>query len=214
MSTHDPTTHDSPAGDFGATRSLTMTEEEFIAWAGEDVRAEWVDGSAIMMSPASREHADLNGWLTNVLRPFVESNDLGKILGPEYAIRLAEQRRRRVPDVVYIAKECIDRMTTNHVEGAPDLAIEIVSPDSESRDWREKYHEYQTAGVREYWVIDPMSQHAEVYALDDKGQYHLIEPHDGKIASIALPGFWIKVEWLWPDTRPKVLDALREIGVL
>ena len=214
MSTHHTTTPDWPASDVGAMPPRKMTEEEFVAWANKDVRAEWVEGRVVMMSPASREHADLNGWLTSVLRIFVECNDLGEVLGPEFTIRLAEQSRRRVPDVLFVAKDRVDLLTTNHVEGAPDLAIEIVSPDSESRDWREKYLEYQTAGVREYWVIDPMSQHAEIYSLDEGGEYQLVEPVEGRINSTVLPGFWIKVEWLWPKTRPAVLDALREIGVL
>ncbi len=214
MSTHDPTVHDGPENVPEMVPILTLTEDEFVAWDNEDVRAEWVDGRVVMMSPASREHNRLNGWLVSVLRVFVEASDLGEVLGPEYTIRLADQRRRRVPDVVYVAKDRLDLLTTNHVEGAPDMAIEIVSPESESRDWREKYIEYQDVGVREYWVIDPMSRHTEVYSLGDSGKYQRVEPQNGKITSTVLPGFWVKIEWLWPDTRPKVLDALRELGVV
>ncbi|MCG8584730.1 MAG: Uma2 family endonuclease [Pirellulales bacterium] len=205
---------DMPTDSAGFVIGLTMTEDEFVVWADKDVSAEWVDGRVVMMSPANDEHNALNIWLLGVLQFFVEHHDLGIVRGPEFAIRLASQRRRRVPDVLYLASERLDLLTTNHIEGAPDLAIELVSPDSESRDWREKYQEYEIAGVREYWVIDPMSRHAEFYQLDAGGKYVPIEPVDGKLHSVVLPGFWIKIDWLWPETRPKMLEAFREIGVL
>ena len=94
----------------------------------------------------------------------------------------------------------------------PDLVIEIVSPDSESRDWREKYEEYERAGVREYWIIDPMSQYIEVYVLI-RGKYRQLKEQDGKLVSRVLPGFFLKIEWLWRDPLPVELDVLRELGV-
>ena len=56
-----------------------MTEEEFLKWYPEDVRAEWIDGEVIMMSPANAEHSDLFIWLAAVLRFYVERRDIGKV---------------------------------------------------------------------------------------------------------------------------------------
>lgn len=53
--------------------------------------------------------------------------------------------------------------------------MEIVSPDSVARDWREKYFEYQRAGVREYWVLDPLVPTIEAYTLGKSGDYHRIK---------------------------------------
>jgi Uma2 family endonuclease len=100
----------------------------------------------------------------------------------------------------------------HHVEGAPDLIIEIVSPESEARDWREKYLEYQAAGVREYWVIDPMSGYLEAYALRQK-RYRLIVEKSGKIHSTVLKGFYIRPAWLFGKKLSKVARALRELRV-
>ncbi|OGR08675.1 MAG: hypothetical protein A3K40_05940 [Syntrophobacterales bacterium RIFOXYC2_FULL_60_23] len=175
-----------------------------------------------MMSPANYEHVALSRWLVNVIGLFVEQRDLGEIF-EEFQLRLPSQRRRRTPDLCFLAKDRLHLIRPTHLEGAPDLIFEIVSPDSQARDWREKYLEYEAAGVREYWVIDPMSQRLEAYAIGEadrenhQGQasaYRRLEPADAAISSTVLPGFRLRIDWLWPQTRPKVLDALRELGVL
>ncbi len=190
-----------------------LTEEEFVAGCDEDTRAEWIDGEVIVMAPASGDHVDLNWWLTSLLRFFVEHHNLGVARGPEFQVRLPAQRRRRVPDVLFVARDRLGILRENHVEGAPDLIIEIVSPDSVARDWRDKYFEYQAAGVREYWVVDPGSQRVEAYTLSDDAVYQRITETDGRIASAILPGLFLRPSWLWADRRPKVLDALGELGV-
>jgi Uma2 family endonuclease len=196
------------------TPDLRMTEEEFVAWCDEDTRAEWVDGEVIVPSPANLKHVDLAGFLNLILRVFVTSKDLGAVYGPELQVRFAALRRRRVPDLLFVATEHTDILKTTEVDGAPDLIIEIVSPDSLARDWREKYLEYETAGVREYWVVDPMAQRVEVYALGADGRYALIEEKDGVVHSTVLAGFFLKPAWLWQEPLSNPLEILRELGVL
>ena len=193
---------------------LRMTEDEFETWCDEDVKAEWVNGEVILMSPSNLKHVLVAGFLLNLMSLYARRRDLGVVVGPEFQIRFAKLRRRRVPDVLFISKDRLDALKPNHFEGAPDLAIEIASPDSVARDWREKYLEYEQAGVREYWGIDPMAQRMEAYALDEEGRYKLIEPKDGVIHSTALTGFWFKPDWLWQEALPDPLDLLKELGVL
>ena len=114
---------------------------------------------------------------------------------------------------MFVDKSRVHLITTNHLEGAPDLIMEIVSPDSESRDWREKYLEYEAAGVREYWVVDPMSQHVEAYALSGDGKYAQIMEQDERIASSVVAGWYLRPKWLFGEKRANVLDALGELGV-
>jgi Uma2 family endonuclease len=192
---------------------LHMTEEEFVKWYDEDVKAEWVDGEVIIMSPVSGAHDDTQWWIRNLLQFYVDRRDLGLVRGPEFMIRLAKQRRRRVPDIIFVSKQRLDSVKECHVEGPPDLSIEIVSPDSESRDWREKYLEYEAAGVREYWVIDPMSQHIEAYALGADQKYVQIEEKDDKITSVLLPGWYVRPNWLFGEKRADVMAALGELGI-
>lgn len=193
---------------------LRMTENEFVIWCDEDTKAEWVDGEVIVHSPANKQHVDLVGFLLVVLRLFVLQRDLGAVFGPELQLRFAELRRRRVPDILFVSKARLEIIQPSHVEGAPDLVMEIVSPDSPARDWRDKYLEYEAVGVREYWVIDPMSQKVEAYALGEERRYALIEPRQDAIHSTVLTGLYLKPAWLWQDPLPNPLDVLQELGVL
>jgi Uma2 family endonuclease len=167
-----------------------------------------------MPSPANLKHVDLAGFLNIILRLSVTSRGLGVVYGSELQVRFTSLRRRRVPDLLFISTERVSILKTTEVDGAPNLIIEIVSPDSLARDWREKYLEYEAAGVREYWVIDPMAQRVEIYALSADGHYMLIEEKDGVISSTVLPGFFLKPTWLWQEPLPNPLDVLKELGVL
>lgn len=92
----------------------------------------------------------------------------------EVVMRLAELRRGREPDLLFIAKEHLDRLTEAYLDGPADLVVGIVSPESGPRDRGEKYYEYEAAGVREYWLIDPDRQQAEFYRLNKQKRYELI----------------------------------------
>ena len=188
-----------------------MTEEDFVAWCDEDFNAEWVDGVVIVKEPASGEHDELAWWLRTLLQHYVDERDLGVVRGPGFSVRLRRPSRRE-PDVVFVGKSRRDVVRPNHVEGPPDLVIEVVSPESQSRDRREKYLEYEAAGVTEYWIADPLSRTLEAYALAD-GRYEPIREAEGLIPSAVVPGWYVRSAWLWGTPRTRVLDALAELTV-
>ncbi len=188
-----------------------MTEEEFVAWCPEDLRAEWVEGEVIMMSPANTEHNELFMWLAGVLKYYVDEHGLGQVFGPEHTVRFASIRRRRLPDLYFVSADRLSGLRPTYFEGPPDMAIEIVSPDSVTRDWRDKFLDYEAAGVLEYWIIDPMSQRADLYVRTD-GKFTQAVEADGWLHSTAMKGLRLKIEWFWPATRPRVPDALRAIA--
>ena len=192
-----------------------MTEEEFEAWAfaQEGVRAEWIDGEVIIMSPVTREGDGLRNWLARLLGDYVEERELGEVRGPEFTIRLTKQRRRRIPDVLFIAAARKHLVQRTYLEGAPDLSIEVVSEDSRVRDWQDKFAEYEKAGVREYWIVDPLSDRVEAYRLVS-GKFQQIAETDGRIASDVVPRFFVKKAWLLDENRPSVIRVLRELGVI
>ena len=74
------------------------------------------------------------------------------------------------PDLLFVSNARSGQLRKNHLEGPPDMLVEIVSPESVDRDWNEKPAEYEAAGVPEYWIVDPMTQRAEVYVLSATGK--------------------------------------------
>ena len=187
-----------------------MSEDEFVAWCNEDTRAEWVDGEVIVMSPASWVHARLARFLISVLGDYVDARKLGEVVGTEFSVRLPS-KRRRIPDVLFIANERRGNLREKHLEGAPNLAIEIVSEDSVDRDWRDKYLEYRDAGVEEYWVVDPLYERVEAYSLGADKLYHPLAHKEGQLASVVVPGFYLRPEWLWQQPLPEVRLVLNEL---
>lgn len=187
----------------------TMSEDEFVAFCHEDCRAEWVDGEVIVMSPANIEHNRLTRFLLSLLEDYVAERGLGEAFGTDFLIRIPQ--RRRLPDVLFVGRDRSDRLQQNHLEGPPHLIIEVVSEDSVDRDWRVKYLEYEAAGVDEYWVVDPLYQRLEAYALRDDRVYHSIPLADGKLASRIVPGFYLRPEWLWQSPLPRVPLILHEL---
>lgn len=188
----------------------TMTEAQFVRWCDEDTRAEWVNGEVIVMSPASLVHIRLTRFLLSLLEDYVAERDLGEVLGTEFSVRINSQRRR-LPDLLFVAKDRTDRLLENHFEGAPNLIIEVVSDDSVERDWRIKYLEYEGAGVEEYWVIDPLHERLAAYSLMAGTTYQPIVAAEGKVASHVVNGFYLRPEWLWCERPPKVPVILREL---
>jgi Uma2 family endonuclease len=193
--------------------SERMTEDKYVAWAfAQEFESEWVNGKVIVMSPISQEHDRIFSWIMRVLADFVDAHDLGSVHGPEFQVRLATVPSRREPDLLFVSKARSGQLRKNHLEGPPDMIVEIVSPESVERDWDEKRPEYESAGVTECWVVDPMMQRVEVHRLSATGKYEVVPEGNGWLVSTAVPGFRLKSEWFWPATRPKVVEALRAIA--
>lgn len=193
------------------TRKLTF--EEFLAWCDEDTWAEWENGEVIMLSPASRRHENISDFLVAVLRIFAETRGLGEVISAPFPMRTGPDLPVREPDILFVAKENLERLKDTHLEGPADLVVEITSPESAERDRGKKFYEYEKGGVREYWLIDPDREEAEFYRLVS-GRYRLIYPEGGIYRSEVLPGFWLRVDWLWQDPLPPVLSVLRELGLV
>jgi len=190
--------------------------EEFIEWLDEDTRAEWVDGEIILMpSPATLDHQNCGGFLYRILVFYIEANDLGHIVFAPYVMKLTAIARGREPDILFVRKDREHLLTRHYLDGPADLAVEIVSPDSKKRDRKEKFAEYEAAGVREYWMFDPDHQKAEFYELGEDGRYHCAAlDENGVYHSKVVAGFWLRVDWLWQTPSPATLDVLRELKVL
>ncbi|HEX2203567.1 MAG TPA: Uma2 family endonuclease [Longimicrobium sp.] len=190
-----------------------ISYEDFLATLDEGTHAEWVDGEVVPMTPPSEEHAEISAFLLAALRGYVNRKRLGgRVLHAPFQMKLESSGRE--PDVLYIGEESRHRFKRVFLDGPADLAIEIVSPDSRTRDRTEKFREYEQAGVREYWLIDPLQRAAEVYRLSGSGVYGPVplgEPP--RLRSEVIPGLWIDPAWLWAD-EPDEWVAYEEWGLV
>jgi len=190
-------------------RMPRMSEREFVDWCTPGTWAEWVDGEVILMSPVRFRNAELAAFLLHLLREFVDELELGTVVTEPFQVRFGRMKRRRSPDVFYISNARRRQIREYHLEGPADLIIEVVSPWTQSVDRRDKFFEYQSAGVKEYWIVDPQSQTVEVYALGRSRRYSLVEDESGLVRSKVLAGFFVRPQWLWRDPLPKVSPLVR-----
>lgn len=196
------------------SRKKKPTPEQLYESLDEDVKAELIDGEVVIMSPASTQHNRIQMFFVLVLSTFVQERGQGEVLGDQQEMRLENQRY--VPDVSFIAAEHLDRVKPTRIEGPADLVVEITSPETAGRDWGVKMRDYEKFGVREYWLVNPLVEQIQAYALGSAGKYVAIAPaQDGTYHSTVLPGFYIDPRWLWPgeDQKPDVRAALQAMGL-
>src|SRR5476651_1829455 len=100
--------------------------------------------------------------------------------------------------MLYISEERKSELIKDRIEGAPDLIIEILSPSNAYYDLRQKKDIYEKYGVKEYIIIDPIAQNADLYVLKNGAFYlHQKAENNQAIASILLPGFVIDLSKLF-----------------
>lgn len=188
-----------------------MDYEAFLEWSNEDVHAEWKDGEVIVQMPPKLIHQSVVGFLKQLLSLYVTLFDLGKVVAAPFEVKLSPSGPSREPDLFFVAKENLSCLTQERLNGPPDLAVEIISRHSVKHDRDEKFREYQQAGVREYWIIDPRydKQRADFFRLNGNGVYRLhATEDDDKVDSNVIKGFWLSPEWLWR------VDALNPLTCL
>jgi Uma2 family endonuclease len=190
-----------------------MSYEEYLAWAGEDVHAEWVNGEVIVQKPPKEPHQRVVAFLLQLMGLFIQLFRLGELLPAPFEMRAVPDGPARQPDLLFVAREHLDRLSAERLTGPADLVVEVISDDSVARDRADKFYEYQDAGVREYWILDsrPGRERADFYVLDDKGRYRPvpIDPN-GRYHSTVLPGLWLEVDWVLAEP-PDVLQALAQV---
>lgn len=190
-----------------------MTSEEFFRYAPENQKAELIDGVMIVHSPPLDIHERLQNFLLTLLRTYVEEHDLGEVRGSRTPVEL-EFDQAPEPDILFVAKERLEIIQREGVFGAPDLVIEILSAGTVGYDRGPKFRAYERAGVRDLWLIDPYGPAGtEFYQLQDTRFIPVMPDEKGILRSVAVAGFWIDVNWLWPEERfIPIRQALTQIA--
>lgn len=190
--------------------ALKMTYDEYLAWYDREAgrRGEWIDGEVIRFLATGYRHERLLTFLLTMLNIVVRRRKLGVVLGSGYELRTREGSARE-PDLQVILNEHMDRVTDRRLVGASDLVVEVISPDSVTRDRRDKLAEYAAAGIPEYWVLDPREGRTsfELFTLGEDGYYLTVQPDaEGRSRSLVLPGVWFDAAWLTADELPDEVE--------
>ncbi len=192
-----------------AARIGHYTFDDFLLLVKEYEKADLLDGVIYMASPESTDDNKLGGWLYRLMSEFSEQTDQGECYYTRVAFRITEKRGPE-PDVAFVAKERLHIVEKGFIDGAPDIAVEIVSPDSVERDYELKRNIYEAAGVKEYWIIDPDERRATFLRRQGE-QFVEVKPKDDRYESQVLRGFYLKIEWLWSKKRPSIMAILSEM---
>lgn len=200
-------------GEFRLRNGGYVPFEKYLKLDVEGVRLEWLDGKVIGYKFSSLTHQEISSFLEVLMTLFVESRKLGEVIRAGYAMKLSAQKRGREPDLLFVKTENLHRLKHNFLDGAADLAVEIISPESIERDTEEKFFEYQAAGITEYWLINPETKEANFYILDENQTYKPTKIKDGFFDSTVIEGFSLNVENLW-DESPNALKALQELNLI
>lgn len=129
-------------------------------------RAELIDGQIYYMAPPTRTHQRIAGELFAAIREYIrQDNGICEVDIAPFAVFLNEDNVNYVePDISVICDP--NKLTDKGCFGAPDWIIEIVSSGSRRMDYYTKLFKYRTAGVREYWIVDPEKNRILVYHFE------------------------------------------------
>lgn len=176
----------------GAIRKEEMYTTEDIYALPEGERAELIDGQIFYMTPPTTNHQRLVSDMHYQIKDFIRKNNgQCEVFPAPFAVFLNEDDRTYVePDISVICDG--EKLTDRGCQGAPDWIVEVVSPGSRQMDYYKKLIKYRTAGVREYWVVDPDRRTVTVYNFerDTMEEY----PFGGEVPAGIYEGFSITVD--------------------
>lgn len=180
------------------------TVDDYMQWPDEFC-CELLDGVIYDMSPApSIRHQDISGNLFTAIKAYLKQKPRNggdskpcRVFHAPIDVVLAKDTLVQ-PDIVIV---CDDEKLRNeqHILGAPDAVVEILSKSTALKDRREKRALYQRFGVREYLIIDPFEEYAEYYLMQGEGAYHwplILGPEDSVVFQ-CLAGASFSVEELF-----------------
>ena len=159
----------------------------------DDKRYEIVEGELLVVPAPNMCHQDILRELATALTAYVRERDAGKIyfapcdvvLSPETVVQ---------PDLVFVCSDRLGILTSDNVQGPPDLAVEVLSESTRRRDTEIKRKLFAKYGVREYWIVDPEAQTVEVLIWSEAGYspgavYGIAE----RLSSAVLPGLGLRL---------------------
>ena len=166
----------------------TMTADELLELDLPGKRTELVRGVLVVAEPAGYRHGEIAARLTKMLMIHVDDRELGCVVAAETGFKLASDPDTvRAPDLAFIRKERLPQPPpAGYAELAPDLVVEVLSPDDRPGQVLGKVADWLDAGSRIVWVVDPGRRLARVYRAD--GSVSLIGESEALDGEDVVPG--------------------------
>ena len=175
------------------------TDAEFMALFGDGHHYEIVAGKLVDMGNSGAKHGYICSLLLAALVSYILPRNLGVILDSSTAFKM-KSGNKRSPDISFFARERLqglDDLPNGFLDGAPDLAVEILSPGNTIEEIHDKLVEYFENGSQLVWVVYPTEQYALVYR-SAQGPERLLKSTDTFDDEEIIPGFALAVSDLFP----------------
>lgn len=171
------------------TSPALLTADDLMRLQPPDKRTELVRGRMIVREPAGFRHGDIAMSIALALGQFLRTNPIGRLVAAETGFVLfTNPDTVRAPDVAFVRHDRIpDPMPRGYAPFAPDLAVEVLSPDDRPGEVLAKVADWLKAGTRLVWVVDPDRRLARAYRAD--GTMAEIGENGALVGEDVLPGF-------------------------
>jgi Uma2 family endonuclease len=174
-----------------ATRARITAGDLWRMGTTDDVRRELVDGEIIEMTPVGGVHGQIVARVSRRLGEHVDTHGGGEVLAGDVGFVLAlpgDPERVRAPDIAFVSTGRLPggRLPQDFIRGAPDLAVEVLSPSDTGADVQRKLRDYLEGGGRLVWVIAPQARTVTVYRPD--GSARLLREPEHLDGEDVLPG--------------------------
>jgi Uma2 family endonuclease len=168
-----------------------ITADELLAMpTGMGKRYELVEGELREMSPAGWRHGKVTSRLNARLDAYVEEHDLGVVFGAETGFRLASDPDTvRAPDISFVANQNLpdQEPREGYWPGAPDLAVEVLSPGDRTGEVDDKIEAWLSAGCAAVWLVNPRSKTVAIHRSSTDIQ--VFAAGDVLLGDPVVPGF-------------------------
>ena len=179
-----------------ATAHSITTAEQLLA-AGDVGPCELVRGELIEMIPPGGEHGRIVTELVFALRNHAGETRAGRVLSEVGFILSRDPDTVRAPDVAFVrAEREAETATEGYIPGAPDIAIEVLSPNDRHGPVAAKVRDWLTAGAMAVWVVDPRARTVTVHVAE--GGHTTLREGEVLAGGAAVPGFEMPVEAIFP----------------
>jgi len=174
------------------TKTLMSVEEFDRLEEPDELSYELDEGELVVMTKPRPLHNRVVLRLTSALVRYLETHPVGEVFNPDNLFVLSP-KTKRAPDVSFLTAERAKKIDENaDIPGAPDLAVEVLSPTDTVSALRRKIRQYFAAGAQCVWVVYPETREVEVWRDAAKPQVVLQEA-DVLEAADLLPGFSLRI---------------------